>query len=95
MNTKLPRRILDRSSALFLGFYKFPDAVLTDRFKIFEHTPAIIFAVTLVELPETFTRKLCTIVMVLPQYLVTAKYSAVFMALPVRSITSTAPVLFP
>ncbi len=55
----------------------------------------IIFTVPQVELPETFTQELRTIVMVLSQCLVTAKYGAVFMALPVRCITSTTPVLFP
>jgi hypothetical protein len=69
--------------------------VLTDRFKDLKHTYAIVFAVPQVELPETFTRKLRTIVIELPQYLVAAKYGAVFMALPVRSITSSTPVLFP
>lgn len=58
--------------------------MLTDRFKVLNHTHAIIFAVPQVELTETFTRKLRTIVIVIPQYLVTAGYGAVFMALPVR-----------
>ena len=69
--------------------------MLTDCFKVLNHTHAIIFAVPQVELPETFTWKLRTIVMVPFPHQVTPKYDAVFMALPVRCITSTAPVFFP
>jgi hypothetical protein len=63
--------------------------------KVLNHTHAIIFPVPLVKVFEIFTRILSTMVITPSPYLVTVKYFAVFMALPVRCVTSPARVPLP
>jgi len=69
--------------------------MLTDRFKVLNHTHSLIFVVPQVELPQIFARKVRTIVMVPPRTLSQPELGVVFMAFPGQCKTSTAPVLFP
>jgi hypothetical protein len=78
-----------------LHFYELPDPETPDLLTIIDHVHTVLFPVPLIQLPEPFAGKLSTGMMVPVSYLFAGKDAALFTALPVRRITSTAAVLRP